>query len=136
MEELGTRHRSPSKRTHRSSRRALLAVAVTVVGAVGTAGPAGAATASRFVDITDGTSNTLAYIDDALGTGVRSGAAEKYTMFLPGGSPVAVAPTTAESFMDYTDDSVTRRGPATKSGGEVISDFAVDHPISSKEESL
>ena len=38
----------------------------------------------------------------------------------------------------YIDDALGTgaRGLATKSGGEVISDFAVDHPIFSKEEGL
>jgi hypothetical protein len=49
--------------------------------------------------------------------------------------PASAAPDT--SARGYIDDALGTgmRGLATKSGGEVISDFAVDHPISSKEES-
>jgi hypothetical protein len=56
-------------------------------------------------------------------------AAEKYTTFFPNGSPVHVAQSSTESFMDYTDDAcmafyptgeMTRRALATRSGGEVI----------------
>jgi hypothetical protein len=81
----------------------------------------------------------------ALAFSAAPAAAQGYTMFLPDGNPVRAAQSPTESFMDYTDDSCiafgptgekTPRGLATRSGGEVCSDFTVDHPIFSNEDAL